>query len=475
MEREMGESSGPVLVVDDDPAVGKVLGALLTQAGIEKRFAPNAAEALKPLQERPCDVLVTDVRMPRMDGLGLVRRVVASWPETSVVVLTAHGTIPLAVDAMKAGAADFVLKPFDREEILYVIRRALASARARDLPSAAAPSSEPGWITGSTKMQDVLKTIQLAASGAATVLIRGESGTGKDVVARAIHRLSERSGGPLIKVQCAALPESLLESELFGYEKGAFTGAACRKPGRVELAQGGTLFLDEIGGLTPMVQVKLLRLLQDREFEPLGGTRSRQADVRFIAATHRDLEAMMAKGEFREDLFYRLNVIPIWLPPLRARPEDAGLLARHFCAVFSAHHQKPETSLDPTALGALRAQKRPGNVRQLQNFIERLVIFSDGLTIAVSDVERELDRDAARGRTEDQSSIAPSSAPHLEGPLEAHRSQAERSAIQSAIERAGNNRSLAARLLGISRRTLYNKLEELGMMGSAKKERGAAP
>src|ERR1700687_2571384 len=262
MEREMGESSGPVLVVDDDPAVGKVLGALLTQAGIENRFAPNAAEALKTLQERPFDVLVTDVRMPRMDGLGLVRRVVASWPETSVVVLTAHGTIPLAVDAMKAGAADFVLKPFDREEILYVIRRALASARARDLPSAAAPSSEPGWITGSTKMQDVLKTIQLAASGAATVLIRGESGTGKDVVARAIHRLSERSGGPLIKFQSASLPESLLESELFGYEKGAFTGAACRKPGRLELAEGGTLFLDEIGDVSLTMQVKLLRLLQ---------------------------------------------------------------------------------------------------------------------------------------------------------------------------------------------------------------------
>src|ERR1700687_1658062 len=224
-------------------------------------------------------------------------------------------------------------------------------------------------------MHEVIEPIRRASGGNATVLIRGESGTGKELAARMIHRQSARATGPLIKVQCAALPESLLESELFGYEKGAFTGAACRKPGRVELAQGGTLFLDEIGDLTPMVQVKLLRLLQDREFEPLGGTRSRQADVRFIAATHRDLEAMMAKGEFREDLFYRLNVIPIWLPPLRARPEDAGLLARHFCAVFSAHHQKPETSLDPTALGALRAQKWPGNVRQLQNFIERLVIF----------------------------------------------------------------------------------------------------
>jgi two-component system response regulator AtoC len=451
----MAEATGPVLVVDDDPAVGKVLGALLTQAGLQNRFAPNAAEALAALQERPFDVVVTDLRMPGMDGLELLRRVAASWPETSVVMLTAHGTIPLAVEAMKAGAADFVLKPFDREEILYVIRKALVRARGRDLPSAATTFSEPGWITGSTKMQDVLKTIQLAASGTATVLIRGESGTGKDVVARAIHRLSERSGRPLIKFQSASLPESLLESELFGYEKGAFTGAACRKPGRLELAEGGTLFLDEIGDVSLSMQVKLLRLLQDREFETLGGTRTHRADVRYIAATHRDLESMIQKAEFRQDLFYRLNVVPIWLPPLRARPEEIELLALHFCANFAVVHRRPNRALEPEAIELLRSQKWPGNVRQLQNLIERLVIFSDLPQIAASDVQRELARDQAPAVLA-VSEGSPS--------LDAQRLAAERQALTSALQRADNNRSLAARLLGISRRTLYNKLETHGLL-----------
>ena len=457
----MGQSSGPVLVADDDPAVGKVLGALLTQAGIENRFVSSAAQALQALPERPFEVLVTDLRMPGMDGLELLRRVSESWPETAVVMLTAHGTVPLAVEAMKAGAADFVLKPFDREEILYVIRKALASAPSRDLPATVPASSEPGWVTGSTMMQDVLKTIRLAATGTATVLVRGETGTGKEVVARAIHRLSDRSSGPLIKLQCASLPESLLESELFGYEKGAFTGAATRKPGRVELAEGGTLFLDEIGDVSLAMQVKLLRLLQDREFETLGGTRTRRADVRYIAATHRDLESMIQKGEFRQDLFYRLNVVPIWLPPLRARPEEIELLAKHFCSNFALSHHKPNTALEPSAIQLLRAQPWPGNIRQLENLIERIVIFSDSPRIEATDVQRELSREQRPGAF---------GSPRLESPgaeptsLDARRLTAEREALTSALQRADNNRSLAARLLGISRRTLYNKLEAHGLL-----------
>ena len=457
----MGQSSGPVLVVDDDPAVGKVLGALLTQAEIENRFVSSAAQALQALQERPFDVLVTDLRMPGMDGLELLRRVNAAWPETAVVMLTAHGTVPMAVEAMKAGAADFVLKPFDREEILYVIRKALASAPARDRPSAAPTSSEPGWVTGSTMMQDVLNTVRLAASGTATVLIRGETGTGKEVVGRAIHRLSDRSSGPLIKFQCASLPESLLESELFGYEKGAFTGAASRKPGRVELAEGGTLFLDEIGDVSLAMQVKLLRLLQDREFETLGGTRTRRADVRYIAATHRDLESMIQKGEFRQDLFYRLNVVPIWLPPLRARPEEIELLAKHFCSNFAGVHRKPDAVLDPSAIQLLRAQPWPGNVRQVENLIERLVIFSNSPRIDAGDVQRELSREQRPGALG-----PPPPAPQGAEPtsLDAQRFATEREALTSALQRAENNRSLAARLLGISRRTLYNKLEAHGLL-----------
>jgi two-component system response regulator AtoC len=363
----MSPSDSTVLVVDDDPAVGKVLGALLAQDGIASVTVRSGDDALQELSHAFFDLVVTDLRMPPgMDGLQLLERVRVAYPETPVILITAHGTIPVAVEAMKAGAADFVTKPFDRDEILYAVRKALAHSQAEpDAAPGPSPSREK-LVAVSTAMQEALDLLHRVAPGNATVLFRGESGVGKDVAAHLLHSLSARAKGPFIKVHCAALPEALLESELFGYEKGAFTGAVARKPGRVELATGGTLFLDEIGDLTLSMQVKLLRLLQDKAFELLGSTRTQLADVRFIAATHRDLEARVKSGEFREDLFYRLNVIPVWLPPLRERPEEIPVLATQFCRDFA---NVPGLRFSSEALQVLGRQPWPGNVRQLQNFV----------------------------------------------------------------------------------------------------------
>ncbi len=459
---------GNVLLVDDDPAVAKVLGALLGQAGLTVHTATQGQEALALLGRKPIDVVVSDVRMPGMSGMELLAEVGRSWPDVPVILLTAHGTVPLAVEAMKAGAADFALKPFDREEILFSIRKALLRAQQQQEGARPLVKEANGFVGHSNAMAQVQALLGRAASGTATVLLRGESGTGKELAAKAVHDASPRRGGPFVKLHCAALPDTLLESELFGYEKGAFTGAATRKPGRVELANGGTLFLDEIGDITPQVQVKLLRLLQEREFERLGGTQTLKVDVRFVAATHRNLEEMVRKGEFREDLFYRLNVVPVWLPPLRARPEDIEPLVRHFLDVHAKANGKSPFTLMPEGLAALQAQPWPGNVRQLQNFIERLVVLSDGPVITGDDVYREVSRQP--GIVPSAPAPAPTSAtpssPAIgstggEGrTLESQRKEMERQALVDALERAGDNRTLAARLLGISRRTLYNKLEE---------------
>ena len=446
-------SPGHVLVVDDDSAVGTVLEALLEQGGIESSWVGSADKALDQLARRIVDVVVTDVRMPGMDGLQLLKEIRARFPGVAVIVMTAHGTVPLAVEAMKAGAADFVMKPFDREEVLYSVRKALAAAPHAEQEAAAQPATSAGLLGDSGPMREVSRLIERAAAGDATVLLRGETGTGKELAARELHRRSPRRAAPFVAVHCAALPEALLESELFGYEKGAFTGAASRKPGRVELVQGGTLFLDEIGDIPPSVQVKLLRLLQERSYERLGGTRTLAADVRFVAATHRDLEAMVKAGQFREDLFYRLNVVPIWMPPLRDRPGDVARLAHQFCAALSDAHGRGGCELLPDAIELLTAHRWPGNVRQLQNFVERLIVLSDEPRIGAVDVERELARGPVPAAVKDAAEVGLS--------LGARRRDAERQALQEALGRARGNRSLAARLLGISRRTLYTKLDEL--------------
>jgi two-component system, NtrC family, response regulator AtoC len=403
--------------------------------------------------------------MPGASGLELLEEIVKRWPEIPVILLTAHGSVGIAVEAMKKGAADFLLKPFDREEILFTVRKQIAAARHTDQPP---PPEGNGTAVNpaSREMREVQDLIRRAAGSNATVLIRGESGTGKELAARAIHDNSPRRNAPFVKIQCAALPDTLIESELFGYEKGAFTGAASRKPGRVELAEGGTLFLDEIGDVTPVIQVKLLRLLQDREFERLGGTQTLKSTARFVAATHQPLEELIKTRAFREDLFYRLNVLPIWIPALRARAGDVESLARHFCRQFGDANGRGPLELEADALGLLQQQAWPGNVRELQNFIERLVVLSDGATLTANDVIREL----ARRPPVVAAADAPASArPAADagagaGTLEASRRDAEREAIITALDKSGNNRSKAARLLGISRRGLYHKLGEHGLL-----------
>jgi two-component system response regulator AtoC len=316
-------------------------------------------------------------------------------------------------------------------------------------------------------MRAVAQLLERVAPALATVLVRGESGTGKELVARALHRMSPLASKPFIMIDCAALPEALLESELFGYEKGAFTGAVARKLGRVELADGGTLFLDEVGELSLPTQAKLLRLLQDREFERLGGTRTLRVDIRLIAATHRDLETMMARAQFRQDLFYRLNVVPIWLPPLRARRGDVADLAHHFCRQAASRNGRSGARLEQSALRLLTEQRWPGNVRQLQNFVERLVVLSDRLEIGAQEVQAELER-PVQFATEGAPNV-PISSDGGEGPVPGdHLSQvlraAERQALVKALERAGGNRSAAARVLGVSRSTFYARLREYGLV-----------
>jgi two-component system, NtrC family, response regulator AtoC len=456
-----------VLIVDDDAAVRQVLCGLLAQAGMQVAEAASAQEAERELEKRPVDVVVSDVRMPGMDGLALLRRIRQNWPEIGVVMLTAHGTIQLAVEAMKSGAHEFMLKPFDREEVLFVVRKVgEQSRREGSLPprvSAEADASAP-CVGKSTLMGELGELIRRAASGTATVLIRGETGTGKELVARSIHEQSARRAKPFIKLNCAALPDSLLESELFGYELGAFTGATRNKPGRVELAHGGTLFLDEIGDVPLTTQVKLLRILQERELERVGGVKTIKVDVRFVAATHRDLEALVQTGEFRQDLFFRLNVLPLRVPPLRERPEDVRPLTEHFIRAACAANGKAPLALVPAAIELLEAQTWPGNVRELEHFVERLVVFSDEASITRRDVERELTRGCVAKVVELPVAAVPLPGARPDGTgLDEHRRNAEREAVLQALSRAGNKRTVAARLLGVSRRTLYNKLDELGI------------
>jgi two-component system, NtrC family, response regulator AtoC len=454
----MGAARGTVLLVDDDAAISKVLAALLAQIGLHSIEADSGETALKLIEKTQIDVVITDLRMPGIDGLTLLRQIGTNWPDIPVIMLTAHGSVPLAVDAMKAGASDFLLKPFERDEVVYVVEKALARSTRNSEPPPQPVGDSMSLLGESASIGNVRQLILRAAASTATTLIHGETGTGKELVARAIHENSPRRDGPFVRINSGAIPENLVESELFGYEKGAFTGAAARKPGRVELAHKGTLFLDEIGDVPLAMQVKLLRVLQEREFERLGGTQSIKVDVRFVAATHRNLESLVANDKFREDLYYRLNVIPIDVPPLRDRREDIALLATHFASNVGRSNGRPLVMLMPQAIELLKAQSWPGNVRQLENFVERLIVLSDADQISVAGVEFELQREAARSHPAHSNSPV-----GLAGKLDDERRNAERQAIESALSRSGNNRSLAARVLGISRRTLYNKIEELGL------------
>ncbi|MBI5366186.1 MAG: sigma-54-dependent Fis family transcriptional regulator [Planctomycetes bacterium] len=454
-----------ILIVEDEVNLGRVLAGLLEQAGYRAIVVGRAEEALPRLADPELGLVLTDLRLPGLDGLELLARAARTRPELPVILMTAYGTIQTAVAAMKGGAGDFLVKPVDREALLFAVGKALRGA-ARTLPTAA---GEPVFLGRDPRMQAVTALIAKVAPSPATVLITGESGTGKELVARALHAQSPRRAGPLVKVNCAALPETLLESELFGYEAGAFTGATHAKPGRFELAQGGTILLDEIGELSNATQAKLLRVLQEREFERLGGVGTQRADVRVVAATNCDLRRAVAAGRFREDLYFRVQVVEIALPPLRERIGDVPELALGFLARFAAANGRGPMTLSAAALGRLVAWHWPGNVRELEHAIERAVVLAGGAAIDPADLPPEI----AAGGGRAAPAVAPAAAAPADLPaaaatgmkeILAHATGAlERTLIERALEESGQNRTHAAARLGISRRALQKKLKEYGL------------
>ncbi|NLE42152.1 MAG: sigma-54-dependent Fis family transcriptional regulator [Lentisphaerae bacterium] len=452
-----------VLVVDDEKNTREGLGRALRR-DYEVVLAESADAAIQTLGERPVDVMLSDVRMPGMDGLGLLREAHRLHPDLVVIMLTAYGSVETAVEAMKVGAADFLTKPVNLDHLDITISKAVRQ-RALESENRALKSrldSKFGLenIVGSSPaMERLFDIVRQAAPTQATVLIEGASGTGKELVAQAIHRLSARAAGPFVAVHCAALSSSLLESELFGHEKGAFTGAVVQRKGRFEMAHGGTLFLDEISEIEPSVQVKLLRVLEERRFERVGGVDTVDVDIRIIAATNRDLRKYVEEGKFREDLFYRLDVVEIKMPPLKERGGDIALLCNRFMKEFAEVNARPVSRIAPEAAAILQAYSWPGNVRELRNTIEKMVVLARGDTLAAEDVPANI-RDEARLNGVSGVSAAPAPAPAADFAPTESLAEVEKRKILAALDAAGGNRSKAAIALGISRRTLHRKLNE---------------
>ncbi len=445
---------GSILLADDEEKILKTLGRALRDDGHEVVTAPNAKEAARLLSERSFDLLIIDFLMPDRTGLDVIRDLAANTPEAerpAVVMMTAHGSIESAVEAMKLGARDYLQKPFEVDELLVLARRALEDQRARTglrylLSERDAEFNHYGIIGRSRAILDVIARAELVAESKSTVLVTGETGTGKELVARAIHARSAQRSMPMIKVNCAAIPETLLESELFGHVRGAFTGATFTKKGRFALAEGGTIFLDEIGTVALTVQAKLLRVLQDREFEPLGAERTQKVDVRVITATNRDLRQLVSEGKFLEDLFYRLNVIPIEMPPLRERREDIPLLVEHFMRRFAERTGKTIDGVDEKAMTELSRYEWPGNVRELENTIERAVVLS---------IEPLL---TSRTVWLMSATATPAAAAVPSLKLHQNLEWAERETMRRALEQARGVKKDAAELMGISQRALSHYL-----------------
>ncbi len=453
-----------ILVVEDEAKMARLLELSLQDEGLTTLIAGDAETGLRLLNREPIDLVLTDLKLPGMDGLEFLQAIKRANAEIPVVVMTAYGTVETAVEAMKAGASDYVLKPFSLDEMKLIIRKELDFRRLRQenrsLREALGRRYAFGNIVArSPKMQEVLATVERVAPTNATVLLGGESGVGKDLIARAIHQHSRRSSGPFIKINATAIPENLLESELFGYEKGAFTGAVVAKPGKFELADRGTLFLDEIGDVPLAIQVKLLRVLQEREFERLGGTRTLKVDVRLVAATNRDLRAALEQGSFREDLYYRLNVVPIDIPPLRDHKEDIPDLVDHFIRRFAPESGKAVTGITPAALKVLLGFHWPGNVRELENVIQRAIALSSGPVLDVPDIRLDLALATRRPAPGVESAVTSGFFPPNGMTLE----QYEEEIIREALRRANGNKSQAARLLGLSRNALRYRLSKMGV------------
>jgi two-component system response regulator HydG len=442
-----------ILVVEDDAENRAAMVKVLEGAEYKVLETDNGQQALDVINEEDIDILVTDLRLPIMDGVELLKRAKAVEQDLEVIMITGHGTVEIAVEAIKEGAYDFITKPVKKAQLLRAVEKAAEkqylSRENRDLRQQLNQNGARRVVYASFEMRNIVRMVEQVAPSTATVLITGESGTGKEVVADAIHAASPRRLKPMIKVSCAALPDTLLESELFGYEKGAFTGANARKEGRFELANGGTLFLDEIGEISPPVQVKLLRVLQDGKFERLGGTRTIDADVRILAATNKDLHKEVEEKRFREDLFYRLNVINIRIPSLHERKEDTSLLAMHFLKLYADKNNKPIEGFTEEAMLALTSYDWPGNVRELENAIERAVVFTNGKQIPLAVLPQNVSAFA-----EARHSLTF----RIGTPLR----ELERKAIDITLHHTRGDKNMAARLLGIATRTIYRHLEREG-------------
>jgi DNA-binding NtrC family response regulator len=466
-----GFSMATILIVEDEAKMSRLLELNLSEEGFTTHAVADAETGLKLLREEKIDLVITDLKLPGMDGLEFLQAVKRVDARLPVVVMTAYGTVETAVEAMKAGASDYVLKPFSLEEMKLIVYKELDVRHLREenvtLREALGKRYEfKNIVARSAGMQEVLGTVERVAPSNSTVLLGGESGVGKDLIARAIHQHSRRAAGPFVKINCTAIPENLLESELFGYEKGAFTGAVSAKPGKFELADKGTIFLDEIGDVPGSIQVKLLRVLQDRDFERLGGTKTLKVDVRVVAATNQDLRAALEEGTFREDLYYRLNVVPINIPPLRNRKEDVPYLVDHFIERFARESGKPIKGITPVAQKLLMEFHWPGNVRELENIIERAVALSAGDRLDVADIRLDLSPTKLGGA--DIASFAMSGGDKAPFPPSGMTlEQFDDEMIKEAVRRANGNKSQAARLLGISRNALRYRLAKLGVPDEA--------
>jgi DNA-binding NtrC family response regulator len=448
-------SCAHILVVDDEINIRGALVTILEKKGHQVRGAATAEEGLVYLDAAPAELVITDLRMPGIGGMEFLRRLKETWPDTEVVVMTAYGSIDTAVEAMRCGAYDYLTKPIDRERFPIVVDKALErhalTAENKQLRDRLETRTRFDEIVGKSEpMQRIYSLVEMVADSDVTVLLTGESGTGKELISRAIHHKSPRADGPFITMNCGALPDSLFESELFGYEKGAFTGAMATKMGRFELADGGTLLLDEVGELSLKSQVDFLRVLETKEFRRLGGTKLLKVDTRIIAATNRNLEEAVKQGDFREDLYYRLNVVPIRLPPLRDRVDDIPLLVDRFLEECSAQHHREPKDVSRDAMRLLRLYGWPGNIRQLRNLMERLVV-----TVKDSMIQSDHLPEEIQASKEDVHTMVVTLGTSLD--------QLEREVIQRTLTEITNHREKAAKLLGISLRSLQYKIKEYGI------------
>jgi two-component system NtrC family response regulator len=456
-----------ILVVDDDTSVRRVVEMQLSEAGYQVQLAASGQEALRILADSAPKLVITDLRMPALDGIELLRHIADEEIQTTVIIVTAFGSIETAVQAMRLGAYDYITKPIDYEALLLAVHRAMERQNlldeVRNLRSALEGKYGFENIIGhSKKLLNVLEKAARVAQHDSTVLINGETGTGKELLARAIHHNSRRRTQPFVTINCGAIPKDLIEAELFGFSKGAFTGAHASKPGKVELADGGTLFLDEIGELPLESQVKLLRLIQQGEIERVGTARPKIINVRIIAATNRNLSAMVEDGSFREDLFYRLAVVPLYLPPLRERKEDIPELAEHLIHKAKDRHGMHEMRVKPSVISKLSAHRWPGNIRELENMIERMLVLSNGAEITDEDLPEELRSATPPPTTSSLVFEIPDEGVSLEA--------IERELLLRALEKAGGNQTRAAQYLDISRRTFIYRMEKHGIRDESQPE-----